>query len=211
MYDIIFDLDGTLWNTTMIVAESWKKYLRKNYNPTFEVNEKQLKGLFGKPISEIAKILFPDETKERCQELIRGCCEVEHEDLKKAPPDVYEGVEEGLQVLKNAGYRMFIVSNSQQGYIELFMRVSKLEKYFEGCLCAGDTNQPKGYNIKKVVADYQLENPLYVGDTDGDHKASKEAKVPFVFAEYGFGETKEPNYRISSFSELMTLMKKLDS
>ena len=207
MYNIIFDLDGTLWDTTYIVAESWKKYLVEHYDSNFHVSEEMLKGLFGKPITEIAQLLFPNETKEKCQELIRGCCKLQHEVLETRAPEVYAGVREGLQELKEAGHRMFIVSNSQQGYIELFLRVSGLGMFFEGILCAGDTGEPKAYNIEKIIADYQIKDPIYIGDTDGDHQAAKSAKVPFVFATYGFGDTKEPNYRIEKFADLVALMK----
>lgn len=210
MHSIIFDLDGTLWDTTLIVAESWKKYLKENYDANFDVSEQMLKGLFGKTLTEIAGILFPNETREKCQELIMGCVKAEHEVLEKQAPDVYQGVREGLQLLKEAGHRMFIVSNSQQGYIELFIEASKLGMFFEGILCAGDTGEPKAYNIKKIIADHQIENPIYVGDTDGDHQAATEANVPFVFAEYGFGETKEPDYCIHGFLELISLMEKLN-
>jgi haloacid dehalogenase superfamily, subfamily IA, variant 1 with third motif having Dx(3-4)D or Dx(3-4)E len=207
MYNIIFDLDGTLWDTTFIVAEAWKNYVKENYDSNFDVNEDILKGLFGKTMTEIAGILFPNATKEKCDELIEGCCEAEHEALRRQAPEVYQGVREGLRNLKDAGHRMFIVSNCQQGYIELFIEASGLEEFFEGTLCAGDTGKPKGYNIKKIIADYQIENPIYVGDTKGDHEATIEAQVPFVLAEYGFGDTKEPDYRIREFSELISLMK----
>lgn len=207
MYSIIFDLDGTLWDTTLIVASAWEKSIQESYDPNFQVSEQMLKGLFGTPITEIARILFPSETNERCQELIKNCCKVEHDALEAQAPEVYQGVREGLQQLKDAGHRMFIVSNCQKGYIELFMRVSNLEKYFEGTLCVGDTGEPKGYNIKKIIETHQIENPIYVGDTNGDHQASKEAGVPFVFAEYGFGDTKGQDYSIQQFSDLVSLVR----
>ena len=53
-----------------------------------------------------------------------------------------------------------------------------------------------------------LKNPVYVGDTQGDYEACQKAGVPFIFAEYGFGATKDNNYygKISSFMELKKLV-----
>lgn len=50
-----------------------------------------------------------------------------------------------------------------------------------------------------------LKNPIYVGDTQGDCDAVHEAKIPFVYARYGFGNATEYEYVIDSFEELMTI------
>ena len=209
MLDIIFDLDGTLWDSTKAVAESWEEYLKEEYDSNFSVSKETLQSLFGKLLSEIAAILFPNETEEKQKELIKGCCQREHEYLEREPAPTYDKVEETLDYLKQKGYRLFVVSNSQAGYIEVFIKGTGLGKYFEGHLCAGDTGKPKAYNISKVIEDYKLENPIYVGDTDGDHNACKEAKVPFVYAAYGFGQTENPNYTINKFEEIIALAESL--
>lgn len=41
-----------------------------------------------------------------------------------------------------------------------------------------------------------LSNPVYVGDTEGDHKGAEFARIPFVYAKYGFGEVKHWDYAI---------------
>ena len=207
MYNVIFDLDGTLWDATKIVAVAFREYLHENYDPNFYVTEDVLMGLFGKTMRDIAMELFPSETKERQEELLAGCCEREHEHLEKTPAELYPKVEETLQKLMDLGCRLFVVSNSQAGYIELFIKAKRLEKYFEGHLCYGDTGRPKSYNIQKIVEDYRIENPLYVGDTDGDHKAAVKAGVPFVFATYGYGKTENPRFRIDEFEELLKIVK----
>ena len=46
---------------------------------------------------------------------------------------------------------------------------------------------------------------VYIGDTQGDADACKEADVPFVFAEYGFGTVKEADNTIQAFSDLLSL------
>ena len=50
-----------------------------------------------------------------------------------------------------------------------------------------------------------LQHAVYVGDTDGDYKATREAGIPFVHAAYGFGQTENPDYTITSPMDLVTL------
>ena len=42
-----------------------------------------------------------------------------------------------------------------------------------------------------------LSDPVYIGDTIGDFNACQKAGVPFIFAEYGFGQVDKPDYRIT--------------
>jgi len=64
----------------------------------------------------------------------------------------------------------------------------------------------KGENIKLIIERNNLINPVYVGDTDGDLKASRFAGIPFIYAQYGFGEANEYDYMINSFEELLKLL-----
>jgi len=59
-----------------------------------------------------------------------------------------------------------------------------------------------------VVKRNNLLRPIYIGDTAGDAKASKEAGVPFIYARYGFGQVDEFDYVIDSPPELLKLLEK---
>jgi len=57
-----------------------------------------------------------------------------------------------------------------------------------------------------IIQRNNLINPVYVGDTEGDLKASRYAGIPFIYARYGFGNVKEFDYVIDSFEELLNLV-----
>ena len=57
---IIFDLDGTLWNTTKECTLVWSK-VAKNYN--LKVNRKQIKEIMGLTKEEIIKYFFEDNSE----------------------------------------------------------------------------------------------------------------------------------------------------
>ncbi|NCC43201.1 MAG: HAD family hydrolase [Clostridia bacterium] len=110
-----------------------------------------------------------------------------------------------LAISLSQKYRLFIVSNCQAGYIEVFLKSSGFGQYFEGHLCPGDTGNAKADNIRQIIRDYKLASPVYVGDTDGDHRATKSAGIPFVFAAYGFGSVCSPDYTINCPKELLKI------
>ncbi|MNC58677.1 Phosphoglycolate phosphatase [compost metagenome] len=117
---------------------------------------------------------------------------------------LFEQLEEVLKVL-SAKYKLFIVSNCQAGYIEAFYKYHQLQKYFADFENPGRTGLSKGENIKLVMERNNLKNPVYVGDTEKDLKAARDAGIPFVFASYGFGEVSDYEYIIHSFEGLLEL------
>ena len=204
MDSIIFDVDGTLWDSTAACAQAWNEAILRETGKSMNFTEHTLKSLFGRLLPDIAKVIFPDCTTERQLYLIDLCCQEEHRALLEQCAPLYPNLEDTLQKLSEK-YRLFIVSNCQAGYIEVFLQSSHLGKYFEGHLCPGDTGNAKADNIAQIIRDYRLESPVYVGDTDGDFRASQEAGIPFVFASYGFGQVSSPDYTINCPKELLEL------
>ena len=112
---------------------------------------------------------------------------LEYEYLSEHGATLYNKLEDTLERLSKK-YKLFIVSNCQDGYIESFFKSHKLEKYFIDYECPGRTGLAKAENIKLIVERNNLKNPVYVGDTQGDAKAAKDANIPFIYANYGFGD-----------------------
>ena len=204
MDSIIFDVDGTLWDSTDVVARAWTQYLREKEHMEIEITSQKLMTLFGQLLPDIAKALFPDLSEEEQLRVIDACCQAEHEALLKECAPLYEDLEQTLQKL-SAEYPLFIVSNCQAGYIEVFLQATGFSKYFKGHLCPGDTGMAKAENITRLVDDYHLNSPVYVGDTMGDYEACRKAGVPFIFASYGFGNVPGPYAVIQKPMDLIPL------
>ena len=64
MDGIIFDVDGTLWDPTETVLESWTQAIIENSDLKVDINSPKLRGLFGKTMDEIYNELFPFLSKE---------------------------------------------------------------------------------------------------------------------------------------------------
>lgn len=206
MDSIIFDVDGTLWDSTPCVAHAWSEYLQKKEHIDMELTAPQLKALFGQLLSDIARQILPDLSENEQLRIIDGCCQAEHEALLKERPPVYEGLENTLKELSRR-FPLYIVSNCQAGYIEVFLEATGFGHYFKGHLCPGDTGMAKAENIRKLSKDYTLNSPVYVGDTMGDFNACQAAGVPFIFASYGFGDVADPWAVIHKPADLLKICK----
>lgn len=201
---IILDIDGTLWDTTPIVTDSWNSVLENRPDIQWRATPDKLKKMFGRPISEIATMIFPELSKEEQTKLIGQCCEAEHTALTKTPGRPFEGMADTVAKLSEK-YKVCIVSNCEAGYIELMMGSFGLEKYVTDFECPGYTGLSKGENIKLVMERNGFQSAVYVGDTQGDCDACTFAGIPFVYCEYGFGEADRYDYSIRRFPELLDL------
>ncbi len=204
MDGIIFDLDGTLWDSTEAVAAAWNAALEENTTIEKRVTGEELRSLFGKPLNEIFQILFPMVEKADVKKMAKMLYEYQHGYLGAITSDTYPGVIEGIKELSKR-MPLFLVSNCQSGYIEVFLKAFELEPYITDHTCPGDTGELKAHNIRLIMERNNLKNAVYVGDTAGDKKACDEACVPMIYAAYGFGEVENPAMTITSFDELLTI------
>ena len=202
---LIFDIDGTLWDSRALVAEGYNIQLRQEGLDHLCVDAERLKALFGKVMTEIADNLFVSIPVPERYALMERCMDTENRYLYKNPCDIgYPGVRETLERLSKQ-YRLFIVSNSQRGYPELCMEKLGIAPYIQDHLCFGDTGTSKGKTIRTLMEQYKIESCAYIGDTQGDYEATVEAGIPFLWAAYGFGTPDGYATKIHSIGELLTL------
>lgn len=202
---LIFDIDGTLWDSRALVAEGYNLQLKKEGLQHLSVSADSLKPLFGKVIPEIADILFAELPKEERIPLIQRCTETQDKYLHDNPCHIgYPEVAETFEALSK-NHRLFIVSNSELGYPELCMEKLGLTPYIQDHLCFGDTKTSKGETIKTLMKKHHIENAAYIGDTQGDYEATLYAGLPFIWASYGFGNPEGYTLKIDKISDLKNL------
>lgn len=198
---ILFDLDGTLWDSSNAVTDSWNEKIEEFPEIEDKLTYEQMRGYMGKTMDEIAYACFHQVSKERALELLHICTEYENEYIEKHGGILYDGVEEVLAELHKE-YFLAIVSNCQMGYIEAFLEFHKLAQYFDDTENYGRTLLSKGENIKLVVERNALTEAVYVGDIMGDYNSTMEAGLPFIHAAYGFGQVPEGTPRITDIRQL---------
>ena len=205
---IIFDLDGTLWDATAQITPSWNEVFARYPEYGAHLTLGVTKSLMGKTMEEIAAVIFPQMAGQKRNAIIKECCDFEITYLEKYGGVLYPRLTETLAEL-SLNYSLFIVSNSQDGYVQTFLKFHRLGRYFADIEMAGRTGLSKGGNIKLLAARNALERAVYVGDTAGDQQAANLAGVPFVWAKYGFGQVTGAEYEIDKFGALPELVRKI--
>ena len=197
---IIFDLDGTLWETLDSYYESINE-ITKKYNLD-RINKELICKNYGNSKSDAAKMLFPNLNESMAFKLLDETDELIIKNLNNSGAYIYPGLEETLFNLKQK-YNLYIISNSSnKKYIESFLISTKLFKYFDDYVAASEILLSKGNAIIKLMDDYYIDKAIYVGDTKMDYEASLKAKIPFIQCLYGFGSELSCEYKIKDISEL---------
>lgn len=201
---IIFDLDGTLWDATDGAAVVWREEAAKYSEVKDIITADKLKALYGLPLEEIAVKLLPGAKEEIALAIMRESVIKQCPYLEKDGGILYPELVNTLTELKKK-YKLLIVSNCEEGYIQCFLNAHRLWDIFDDFEYPGRSGKLKADNIRLVIERNNLKNPIYVGDTQGDYNAALQAGVPFIHAAYGFGKVPTCNRAINHFSELLDL------
>ncbi|HVW14124.1 MAG TPA: HAD family hydrolase [Mucilaginibacter sp.] len=203
---IIFDLDGTLWDSTGNVALAWERARQQVDYVDTPVTVESVRAVTGMAYDLIFEMLLPDMDAEKRNYFKAICAKSEIDTLDELGGDLYPGLTDTIQYLASK-YRLYIVSNCQNGYIETFLSHCPVAEYFSGHQCYGTKGRPKAENIRDIVNDHSLAAPVYIGDTTGDRDSATKAGVPFIYASYGFGKVEEGMIAtIGEFGELQELL-----
>lgn len=206
---LIFDIDGTLWDSRALVAEGYNIQLRREGLSHLCTDAEALRPLFGKVMTEIADLLFSSIPAPERYRLMERCMDTENRYLEENECAIgYAGVKQTLEALAK-NHRLFIASNSQRGYPELCISKLGLEDCIAGHICFGDTGLCKGETIKILMRRHGITSACYIGDTQGDADAAKIAGIPFIWATYGFGAVEDYDAKIDDIQQLSNCLNHL--
>jgi phosphoglycolate phosphatase len=198
---LVFDLDGTLWDTCASCALAWNVVLRRHKISFREISASDVRKVTGKPHDVCIRETFDGLSEPQLRILVDETSTEDNRMIALHGGSLFAGVPEGITVLADS-YPLFIVSNCQTGYIELFQRWSGLTEKFVDFECWGNTGRPKADNLYNVIARNRLTKPWFIGDASGDLAAARACRVPFVHATYGYGQVESAELRLHEFMDL---------
>lgn len=212
-YDVIlFDLDGTLTDSSPGIMNSIV-YALKKYNIRVE-NTDDLRKFLGPPLHESFRDFygFDDEKSMEAVGFYR-----EYFSTKGLlENEVYSGIREMLEDLKENGKRLILATSKPQPFTDRIMEHFDLAKYFE--FIAG-SNMDGTRSKKAEVIAYALEscgitgksNVVMVGDREHDIIGAKTVGIDSIGVEYGYGDYDElsdasATYIVKTVEELKELL-----
>ena len=198
---IIFDLDGTLWSTIDSCVKTLSQIKEKYPDITKEISKEEVMSCMGLPFDDIVNIYYGYLPKNKAIMYAKEAFQANIDNLLTNGGALYKNTKDTIKYLSKK-YKLYIVSNCIDGYIESFLKTSNLEKYFLDYECNGRTNLSKGENIKLIINRNNLKNAIYVGDTISDKDGADYANIPFAYASYGFGKVDKYDYLLNDISDL---------
>lgn len=204
---ILFDLDGTLWDATPRLLESFNRVLERYPGLDLRLTAERMESGMGLNPAALRRHLFPTAEPAMQERLMEECFAEEVIHLRQHHGTPYPHLRETLEKLSGE-YALAIVSNCQAGYIPVFLDTMGVGEHIADQECAA-TGLSKGENIRLVLERQGVDRAIYVGDTQGDLDAADLAGVPFVFAAYGFGAVNRDTPAIQSLAELPPLAAEL--
>lgn len=201
---IIFDLDGTLWTTIDSCVKALAGVKSKHSDILYDISAETVKNQMGLPFEKNAETYYGYLGKEKAVKYAKEAFENNARNLSQNGGTLYPNTEAVIRKLAES-FKLYIVSNCMEDYMQAFLRSSGLKDYFCDYESHGKTGLSKGENIKLVMERNDIKNAIYVGDTMSDKMAADFAGIPFCFASYGFGEVAEYDYKLNDIADLLDI------
>ena len=204
---LIFDLDGTLVETTRLSIPLIQEEI-KGYSHLGMPDQKAIQSVFGLPKKEFWETLIPDGNADELLAIQLGW-EEKLLDMMHEHDVLLPHVKEVLSALKARGHRLTTASNCSTAYLERILETQGIEEYFDGPLCIELVQGKKKEEILQAhFATLPKEDAYMIGDRSSDIEAARANGIPSIACHFGFaneGELDGADYHIYSLLDLLKI------
>jgi phosphoglycolate phosphatase len=207
MATIIFDLDGTLIDTTELVLPTYREVIRHFENVPIP-SEPTMLQTFGMPDQTIWELLMPGTTADQQAQAHSLTDDIIHERMQQSDVLLPHAVEV-LEALKDAGHTLTVASNCGDTYLDATLDSQGIRPFFTHPLCLGTVKGQRKADILSVhFQRFAKSDAVMVGDRHSDIEAAQYHQIPAIGCAFGFGNVDELNGSaaiIMSLPELLPL------
>ncbi|KXU52033.1 MAG: pyrophosphatase PpaX [Longibaculum muris] len=209
---VIFDLDGTLLNTDLLIHKTFDHVFEK-YKPGYILSEEEHLSFLGPTLKDTFARYFPESMSDELIEYYRDYNHAHHEDFVT----IYPTVKETLETLKNKGYPLAVVTTKYSKAAYLGLDLFDLTQYFDVVLGMDNVNRvkPDPEGILKAMNQTNCKKALYVGDNTSDILAGKNAGVHTAGVKWTPKGTSEmeklnPDLMIDEMKDIIHFIERMD-
>lgn len=203
MQGILFDLDGTIFNSEWLALDAYSKGFQQAMNR--ELSETEKRTIIGKPISTFLENFPGSET-----EILEKILKYYEKNLEKIK--VYDDIHYMLETLKSQSFKLGIVTSQLKRFVEKNLTRTKLKSYFDVVITADDCYKHKPNPLPLLMAAEHLginfNDCIYVGDQRTDIAAAhaagmKSAAVLWGGEQSDISKSLSPTYIFDTPSSLI--------
>ncbi|MFJ7647805.1 HAD-IA family hydrolase [Lysinibacillus sp. NPDC097279] len=205
MKHIIFDFDGTLADSTAVLASVWNTIAKE-----YDFKEVQLED-----IDSLKKISITERSKlfnfplHKLPIILPQFYRLYQQSIKDV--HLFRGMKDVLKAIENKGYTIAIISSNSKDNISEFLKVNDINHVSE-VLCSSRIFG-KDRVIKKYIKETNIKKSdvLYVGDEQRDIVACKKVGIPIIWVGWGYDaieviQSEKPDYKVFSPAEILTII-----
>ncbi len=211
--DILFDLDGTLIDSSPGILASFGRVLAAHgLQPAVPLEA----SLIGPPLATTLRQVSGTHDEALLARLVEAFKQ-DYDTAGYRSTEVFPGVAAGLAQLAAAGAHLFIVTNKRMAPTRKILDALGLARHFAG-IHTRDETEPmapsKAAVTQRVLERYGIDRgrACFVGDSDEDATAARENGLRFIHAAYGYGAAgiKADSLRLDRFEDLPGLIEGLE-
>lgn len=211
---IIFDADGTIWDSEKDVFLAFNHTLKNNGDK--EITKEEFQKLAGLDLGEMFRRVLTKDKEILANEYVRKYRKYYIDEGHYADETtLFENVKEILENLKKQGFYMAIASGKPKRILDKMVECFHLNE-FEFVLGTGESHfnpkpDPEILNYIMNKLHISKKDAVMVGDTKADIMAGKNARIDTIAVTYGYEnleilEKSNPTYLIDNFKTLQELL-----
>jgi pyrophosphatase PpaX len=204
---VLFDVDGTLLDTTEYIYQAFEHALKKHHQPQ---SRERLQKVMGKPLDLCYQMLTELEDVELLMEAHRQF-QLDHSELSKPFPSTVST----LKTLHSSGFQIAAITTRARESAKKTLEAADIFQYFHYFVGFEDVENPKPHPepLLKTLSFFGI-NPseaIMVGDSDVDVMAGKSAETKTVGVTYGFSKDHihlaKPDFLIHDIKDILPIVK----
>jgi phosphoglycolate phosphatase len=202
---LIFDLDGTLYDTTTSFLPTMRTVCQAFGTPY--PGDRAILQWVGDPFDVFLDWLVAQGLPARPATLAGTIAREEHRSIMQTGA-LYPGVEDTLIELANRGCMLALCTNGDRPYVNAVLGKFRLLDLFSEIRTHGDTGHTKTRMVSDLLRPSRPRRAFMVGDRLQDVRAGRANGCCVVAAAYGFSDdwkTAEADLTLMRFPDLLSL------